>query len=60
MNKRIKYNVVVTKINDKGKKIKKQEPWTGIFKSEEEANKWYNEYRIQHEADGHKLIRVGV
>ena len=46
----IKYKV----INRKGK----EEDWTGLFGTKDEADRWYEKYGKKHEAEGHKLIRV--
>jgi hypothetical protein len=35
-----------------------QEPWSGVFKSKEDADKWYNKHGREHERRGHKLILV--
>ena len=48
--KRWKFNL----INKSGK----QESWTGSFKTEELADKWYNNYGIQWEKEGKDLIKV--
>lgn len=42
-----RYNV----INKKGE----EEPWTGTFKSSEEAQKWYKLHGKFHEDRGHEL-----
>jgi len=48
---KIKYDVISSKTG-------KQEPWTGMFKNEEEADVWYNKHGKKWEAEGKKLVRV--
>lgn len=36
-------------------KYGKYEPWSGKFKTEEEADKWYKRHGVFHEARGYTL-----
>ena len=48
--KRYKYNIV----NSRGF----QESWTGVFKTAELCDAWYNNHGKQWEREGRELIRV--
>jgi len=48
--KRYKFNI----INNKGE----LEPWTGSFKTSEEAEKWFEKHGKFHEDRNHRLVKV--
>ena len=48
---RFKYDVINTQ-------TKKQESWTGVFKSGKKADEWYEKYGKKWEEKGKELVRV--